>query len=400
MPTPPDPEPHPSTLCARAPGPAASSSRPLVPPIELSVVYCPDDPSHVDALYDGTARGFVYARDGHPNASQLAGKLARLEGAETGLICASGMGAIASALLTLLGQGDHLLLADGVYGKTASLVVRQLPRWGIHHDVFDPTDADTARSRLRPTTRAILVESLSNPLLRVADVPALAKVAREAGIPMIVDNTFSPMICRPIDLGADLVMHSLTKMIGGHSDLTLGALVGDRARIESIGALASTLGQTGNPFESWLAMRGVSTLSLRMSRACGTAMALALRLEDHPAVDRVYYPLLPSHPDFRLANRLLGAGGGSMLAIDLGHRERAEAFIRAVSSTIPFAPSLGDVQTTLSHPATTSHRGQDPAAMARQGIHPGMVRVSVGLEDPEDLWREFRAGLGAVGTCR
>jgi cystathionine beta-lyase/cystathionine gamma-synthase len=399
MPTTP-PDPHPSTDCARAPEPVASSSRPLVPPIELSVVYRLDDLAHVDALYEGRARGFTYGRDGHPNATQLADKLARLEGAEAGMICASGMGAIAAALLSVLDQGDHVLLSDGVYGRTNALVARQLPRWGIRHSVFDPADAGSARAALTPSTRAILTETISNPLLRVADLPGMAEVAGEGGIPLIVDNTFAPLICRPIELGASLVMHSVTKMIGGHSDLLLGALVGEPRRIEAAQALASTLGQTGNPFESWLAMRGLSTLSLRMARACSTALDLARRLEDHPAVARVYYPLLPSHPDFGLADRLLKAGGGTILTMDLGAREQAESFIRAVAVTIPFAPSLGDVQTTLSHPATTSHRGQDAAALARQGISAGMVRVSVGLEDPEDLWREFRAGLDAIGTRR
>ncbi len=392
------PDPHPSTICARAPGAAPSSSRPLVPPLDLSVVYCPDDLAHVDALSDGTARGFIYARDGHPNAAQLAEKLARLEGAEAALICASGMGAIAAALLTLLGQGDHVLLSDGVYGRTATLVGKQLPRWGIGQTTFDPADARAAKSLLTPATRAILVETISNPLLRVADLPGLAGVAREAGIPLIVDNTFAPLICRPIASGASLVIHSVTKMIGGHSDLTLGALAGDRATIEAIRALASTLGQTGNPFESWLALRGLSTLGLRMGRAAATALDLARRFEDHPAVARVYYPLLPSHPDFALANRLLGAGGGTILTVDLGAREQAESFIRALAGSIPFAPSLGDVQTTLSHPATTSHRGHDAGSLARQGITAGMVRISVGLEDREDLWSDFRAALDGLSA--
>jgi cystathionine beta-lyase/cystathionine gamma-synthase len=396
MPTTP-PEPHASTVCARAPEPAGSSSRPLVPPIELSVVFCLDDLAHVDSLYEGRAQGFTYGRDGHPNASQLADKLARLEGAEAGLICASGMGAIAAALLSLLDQGDHVLLSDGVYGRTSALVARQLPRWGISHSVFDPAEAGSARAVLTPSTRAILTETISNPLLRVADLPGLADVAREAGLPLIVDNTFAPLICRPIQHGASLVMHSVTKMIGGHSDLLLGALVGERQQIEAARTVASTLGQTGNPFESWLAMRGLATLSLRMARAGSTALDLARRLEDHPGVARVYYPLLPSHPDFALANRLLGVGGGTILTMDLGQRERAESFIRAVARSIPFAPSLGDVQTTLSHPATTSHRGLDEAAMARQGINAGMIRVSIGLEDPEDLWREFRGALEAIG---
>jgi cystathionine beta-lyase/cystathionine gamma-synthase len=279
-------------------------------------------------------------------------------------------------------------------------VTKQLPRWGIGHSTFDPADPPGARALLRPSTRAILVETLSNPLLRVADLSGLAGVAAEAGIPLIVDNTFAPLICKPIAHGASLVMHSVTKMIGGHSDLTLGALLGGRDRIAAIQGLASTLGQTGNPFESWLAMRGLSTLGLRMARASATALQLARRLEDHPAVARAYYPLLASHADHALATRLLGDAGGAMLTIDLGMREQAESFIRALAGSIPFAPSLGDVQTTLSHPATTSHRGLDAVALARQGISAGMVRVSVGIEDPEDLWREFQAALDGIGGPR
>jgi cystathionine beta-lyase/cystathionine gamma-synthase len=361
----------------------------------LSVVYCPEDLEHIDALYGGSAQGFTYARDGHPNAAQLAGKLAHLEGGEASLICASGMGAMASCMLTLLNQGDHVLISQGLYGRTNALVTRQLTRWGITHGVFDSSDALEARSLLIPTTRLIFVETISNPLLRLADLPGLAAIAREAEIPLVVDNTFAPLICRPIEHGASLVAHSVTKMIGGHSDLTLGALIGQRQFIEEVRTVASTLGQTGNPFESWLALRGLSTLSLRMSRASSTALELARRFESHPQVARVYYPLLPSHPDSRLASTLLEDGGGAMVTIDLTTRAKADAMIRGLSGSIPFAPSLGDVQTTLSHPATTSHRGQDAAMLARQGLTEGTVRISVGLEDPVDLWREF---LGALDT--
>ncbi len=216
----------------------------------------------------GTRSGFIYARDGHPNAAQLAEKLAKLEGGEAALICASGMGAIAAAFLSLLSQGDHALVSDGIYGRTIALVNRQLSRWGIGHSIFDPTDPASAKVLLNPRTRLIFVETISNPLLRVADLAGLAEIAREAGIPLVVDNTFAPVICRPIEHGASLVVHSVTKMIGGHSDLTLGAIVGDRRSVEEARTVASTLGQTGNPFESWLALRGLSTLSLRMSRAC------------------------------------------------------------------------------------------------------------------------------------
>jgi cystathionine beta-lyase/cystathionine gamma-synthase len=386
---------HPATVCARAPSPALSTSRPLVPPVELSVVYCPADLDHVDALSDGRAEGFIYARDGHPNAAQLAAKMARLEGGEAGLVCASGMGAIGSVFLSLLSQNDHALVARGTYGKTTALVTRQLPRWGIGHDFFDAADVSSLRSRLTPNTRLVFVETISNPLLRVADLDGLAAAARDAGVPLLVDNTFAPLICRPIERGATLVAHSATKMIGGHSDLTLGVLVGPRQYIDPIRTVASTLGQTGNPFESWLAMRGLATLSVRMDRASRNARDLAGRFEAHPNVNRTFYPGLESHPEFALAARLFEGGSGAMVTIDLGSRGRAESFIRALT-TIPFAPSLGDVQTTLSHPATTSHRGQDEAQLAQQGMTPGMVRISVGLEDPEDLWAEFGEALDGL----
>jgi cystathionine beta-lyase/cystathionine gamma-synthase len=362
----------------------------------LSVVYCLDDLDQVDALYGGTTPGFLYARDGHPNGVELAGKLAQLECGETALVCASGMGAIASAFLALLSQNDHALISAGVYGRTMSLVARQLPRWGISHDVFDPSDPGAARVLIKARTRLIFVETISNPLLRLADLPGLGAVAREAGIPLVVDNTFAPLICRPISLGANLVAHSATKMIGGHSDLTLGVLVGDRQRIEAATTVASTLGQTGNPFESWLALRGLATLSVRMNRASATAFELARRFESHSHVARVYYPLLLSHPDHTLAERVLAGGGGTIVTIDLASRSNADSFIRRLAQAVPFAPSLGDVQTTLSHPATTSHRGQDPALLSRIGLTPGTVRISVGLEDPDDVWRDFQLALDAL----
>jgi cystathionine beta-lyase/cystathionine gamma-synthase len=373
-----------------------STSRPLVPPIELSVVYCPANLDQVDAIYNGEIDGFLYARDGHPNAALFAEEICRLEGGEKGLVCSSGMGAIAAAVLSLLSQHDHALVSEGVYGKTASLMTKHVARWGVTHDVFDPADVGSVRSLVKRTTRLIFAETISNPLLRVADLECLGALAREIGIPLIVDNTFAPLICRPIEHGASLVVHSVTKMIGGHSDLTLGVLVGARRYVEPAQVVASTLGQTGNPFESWLALRGLATLGLRFHRACGSALQLAQRFESHAEVARVLYPGLPSHPDFARASRLLKGGGGAIVTLDLSTRPRAEAFIKGLKS-IPFAPSLGDVRTTLSHPATTSHRGQDLSLLARQGLTPGTVRISVGLEEPDELWKEFCHALNALG---
>lgn len=386
--------PSPETLCVRPADPPESSTAPLVPPLHLSVVYRVADLARIDAAYQGTNPGFIYARDGHPNAAMLAARVAALEGADSALVCASGMAAESAALLGLLDQGVHVALSEGLYGRTVALVARELARFGVTSTTFDATRADSIGAALTPATRLVFVETLSNPLVRLADIPALADRAHEAGALLVVDHTFAPLLCRPLELGADLVVHSATKLIGGHSDLTLGLLAGPRDRIERASAIASTFGLTGNPFESWLALRGLATLPIRSARACALALEIARRLADHPDVRAVHYPGLPSHPDHDRAARVLHGGFGTIATIDLGSRDRADAFIRGLTH-IPFAPSLGDVTTTLSHPATTSHRGQSREQWERQGITEGLVRLSFGLESEEDVWEDLERGLGA-----
>jgi cystathionine beta-lyase/cystathionine gamma-synthase len=392
---PPERPPADASLCARPPQTALAASRPLVPSLDLSSVYHITDLEQIEGINEGRLNGYFYARDGHPNAAQLAGKLATIERAEAGLVCASGMAAIASSLLALVSQGDHVALSDGLYGKTTTLVTKELSRFGINHDRFDPCRSDSLAKVITPRTRLVFAETISNPLLRVTDLEAIGALARKAGVPLLIDHTFAPLLCRPIELGATLVMHSATKLIGGHSDLTLGFVGGARELIEQIRSVASTFGQTGNPFESWLALRGLATLSLRSERASATALTLAGRLEAHPRVVRAIYPGLHSHPDFRVAQRLFKNGFGAMVSFDVGDRERADRLIRSLRH-IPFAPSLGDVQTTLSHPCSTSHRTQDPAVLERLGITPGLIRLSVGLEDVEDVWEDLDQGLNAA----
>jgi cystathionine beta-lyase/cystathionine gamma-synthase len=388
-------QPHPATLCARGPLPTASASSPLAPPIGVSAVYCIEGLDQVDAIYRGEEEGFIYGRDGHPNRHQLAAKLAQLEGGEDALITASGMAAISSVLLTLLGSGDHVALSEDLYGRTSTLVIRELSRFGIEYSFFDPTTPASLAEILRTETRVVLTETLSNPLVRLADLDGLAEVSNRAGVPLIVDHTFAPLLCRPLERGAAVVIHSLTKLIGGHSDITLGAAIGARDLIARVSAVASTFGLTGPPFDSWLALRGLATLEVRSSRITATALEIAHRLEAHPKIARLHYPGLPSHPDWKRAQRDLDGGFGSILTADLGDRARADRFIRALRH-IPFAPSLGDVQTTLSHPATTSHRGQPDDRLARLGITPGLVRFSIGLEHPNDLWVDLSRALEAV----
>ncbi|WZO96955.1 aminotransferase class I/II-fold pyridoxal phosphate-dependent enzyme [Isosphaeraceae bacterium EP7] len=384
-------EPEDSTRCARPAEAPPMATEPLVPPLHLSAVYKIKGLDQVDALYGGEQSGYIYARDGHPNASQLAAKVASLEGAEAALVCASGMGAEAAPLLALLGSGDHIALSEGVYGRT-SVLVNELSRYGVTHSTFDPTSPESLQDALTGKTRVVFAETLSNPLLRLADLPGLAEVAREAGATFLVDHTFAPLLCRPIALGADAVTHSATKLIGGHADLTQGVLAGSRELVTRAGSLASTFGMTGNPFESWLALRGLSTLALRVERTSTTALELAGRLERVNQVYAVHYPGLAVHPDHVRARSLLGTKFGAMLTFDLGSRAAADRFIRTLEH-IPFAPSLGDVSTTLSHPVTTSHRSFTPERAAALGITPGLIRLSVGLEDPADLWADLSQAL-------
>ena len=386
------PRPRLETIAARPAPDPPSHTAPLVPPLQLSAVYKVAGLDQIDALYEGREPGFIYARDGHPNASALAEKVAALEGAEAALVCASGMAAEAALFLSRLGQGDQVALSDGLYGRTAVLVRRELARFGIGHSHFDATRPESLRAALTPSTRLVFAETLSNPLVRLADIAGLAEVAREAGASLVIDHTFAPLLCRPLELGAEAVTHSATKLIGGHSDLTLGLLAGSAAVINRAGSVASTFGLTGNPFESWLALRGLATLALRSARACATALNLAERLAGHPAVVAVHYPGLTRHPDHARAAAEFSGGFGTIATIDLGTRDRADAFIRALRD-IPFAPSLGDAATTLSHPATTSHRGQSPEQWAAQGITPGLIRLSIGLEDPDDLWDDLAQAL-------
>ena len=391
-PTGPRPTPDPATTCARPPIPNPSRTPPLAPPLLLSTVYEFAGVDQVDAVYQGREAGFVYARDAHPNAMQLAAKVAALEGGEASLVCGSGMAAESALMLALLGQGDRVALAEGLYGRTTVLVARELARFGIGHDPFDPTRPETLRAALTPSTRLVFAETLSNPLLRMADIEGLAAITRPAGVTLAVDHTFAPLLCRPLELGADVVIHSATKSIGGHSDVTLGLLVGPRELIDRLSPIASTFGLTGNPFDSWMALRGIATLAVRTDRACASALELARRLERHGAVEKVNYPGLARHPDHEMATRVFRRGFGAMISFDVGGRDRADALIRGLEH-IPYAPSLGDVSTTLSHPTTTSHRSQTPEQWARQGITPGLIRLSVGLEDVEDLWLDLEQAL-------
>jgi cystathionine beta-lyase/cystathionine gamma-synthase len=370
-------------------------SNPLVPPLFLASVYTLPDLDALDRIMEAAEPGFIYARDSHPNARRLAERLADLEGASWALVCASGMAALTVPLLGLLQQGDRVVASNRLYGRTTQLLNQELARFGVETTFVDTCDLYQVEEALRRPAKVLLAETLSNPLLRLADIAGLAGLAQAQGCRLVVDNTFAtPALTRPIELGADLAMESLTKMIGGHSDVTLGLICGRDDLLPQLTQVMSIWGLASNPFDCWLAERGLATLALRMRAASANAAALADWLAAQAAVSRVIYPGRPDHPDHALAAQLLQGGCGNMMCFELrGGREAVNRFLHRAPG-IPFSPSLGHTTTTCSHPGTTSHRYVSPAEKRRQGIGDGLVRLSVGLEELDHIQAEMARGLG------
>ena len=386
----------PKTLVRRTPWPQ-STSWPMATPLQPSVVYSAPDPDALDRQY-AEGSGFTYAREGHPNAAVLAAKLDEMEGARGGIVTGSGMAAISAMFLGLLKARDHVVGGDQLYGRTLRMMREDLPRLGVSCGLADPTDADAIRDAIRPETRMILVEVVSNPTIRVADVDGIAKVAQEAGVLLAIDNTFTtPRLFRPFDHGADIVIHSVTKLLAGHSDATLGYVAArDLSLMEAIDTAHQTWGLTASPFDCWLAERGLFTFDLRLERAERNASEIAEALSATPGVRQVLYPTRPDHPDHNRAVGLLNGRGGHMLSFEIdGGREAANRLTRAASN-VPFAPTLGDVTTTLSHPASSSHRGLTEDQRIALGITEGFFRLSVGVEEPGLLAGELSAAIRAA----
>ena len=384
------------TLIRRMPWPEGSS-RPLATPIQPSVVYASESPDALDAQYDGRNPGYTYAREGHPNADVLAARIDAMEGAEGGLVVGSGMAAVTLALLGSLQAGDHVLGGDQLYGRSLRLMSETLPRMGIATSLADPTDAAAMAAAIRPETRLILIEVVSNPTIRVADVEGIVRAAKARGVLVAVDNTFTtPRAFRPFEHGADIVIHSVTKLLAGHSDATLGYVAArDPAIRERIRTTAVTMGFTPSPFDCWLAERGLYSFDLRYDRAESTARRLADALSRLPGVRKVLYPTRADHPDHNRAAALLGERGSHMLSFEIdGGRDAANRLVRSVPD-LAFAPTLGDIGTTLSHPPTSSHRALTPEGRRALGISEGFFRVSVGCEDPELLIAEFTRAVAA-----
>jgi len=328
-----------------------------------------------------------------PNHRALHHKLAALENAESALVTASGMAAISATLLALLKSGDHLLCQDCLYGGTLDLINTDLAELGIEYDLLDPERPESWAGLLKPTTRLIYVETISNPLMQVMDLEAVVAFAREHGLVSVIDNTFAtPVNFRPAEWGFDLSLHSGTKYLNGHSDIVAGAVIGRAGLVERITHKLNHLGGSLDPHACFLLHRGLKTLAARMDWHNRSALRLAEFLAGHPAVERVNYPGLDDSPDHQRASRLLNGFSG-MLSFELrGGVEAAERFLSRVR--LPYlAPSLGGVESLITRPATTSHAGLSPQERRAAGISEGLIRFSVGLEDPDDLVADFDQAL-------
>ena len=343
----------------------------------------------------GRHKGYEYARTQNPTREALEANVAALERGKNGRCFASGMAAI-DTVFRLLNGGDHVVAGENMYGGSYRLFSRVLERFGLKFTYVDTSNVEEVRRALKPETKVVYLETPTNPMMTITDIAACADAAHRAGALVVVDNTFcSPYIQRPIELGADIVLHSTTKFLNGHSDSVGGVVVTNSDEIgERIAFLQNAVGAILSPFDSWLVLRGVKTLAVRMKQHEANGVAMAQYLAKHPKVKKVYYPGLPDHPQHALATRQMN-GFGSMISFELGSFENAKKFLDRVR-LCSLAESLGGVETLISHPKSMTHASVPDETRKRLGITPGLVRISVGIEDVEDLIADLDNAFAGV----
>ncbi len=363
-------------------------------PIYTSAIYAFSDADTGAAIHNHEREGFYYGRFGNPTQTALERAVAELERGESALAFASGMAAVSAALLTIVKTGDHIVAPDSMYSTTTLFLKHLAENFGIETSFVDATDAENYKKAIRANTKVFWIETPSNPLLRITDISAVAKIARENNVTTVADNTFAtPFNQRPLDSGVDLVVHSATKYLGGHSDLAAGLLVGEKETVEKA-RLHTTHLYGGNiaPQVAWLVLRGIKTLALRMERHNQNAFVLANMLSKHSKVKEVFYPALSSPSE--IAKRQM-KGFGGMIAFDVGGIEEGKMLVNNLNVCI-LATSLGGVETTIIHPASTTHATISPEERLRAGITDGLIRLSVGIEDAQDLIADFEQALDAI----
>ncbi len=374
-------------------------TRPEVPPIYATSVFSFDTLEDVDAVYEGKKRGYVYSRMANPTVVSLEEKLAETEGAQGALAFSSGMAAITTTLLSLVRPGDHVLASSVLYGGTYAVFSDFLPSWEVNVDFVEDLEPSRVVSCFRENTRMVYLETISNPLMQVADIPKICEAAAELGVLVVVDNTFAtPALFRPVPAGADIVLESLTKYLNGHSDVTGGMAAGSSEMMEKIRKTRSLLGGNLSPFDAWLVLRGLRTFSLRMEKHSENAQYLAQNLQKHPAVKKVYYPGLETHESYGIARKILQGGFGGMLSFELEGGEKAVSDLVKSLENVEFLPSLAAPATTISHPAKTSHRSMPQKEREKSGITEGLLRLSAGIERPQTVWEDLKRALDESGS--
>ena len=376
---------------------ASSVSVPKVMPIYMSSVFSFDDVESLDAVYAGTAEGYVYSRMTNPGTDCVEEILAEAEGCDGALVFSSGMSAIITTVISQVKAGDHIISSPVLYGGVFDYFKNELPRFGVEV-TFANFEKDDIEALIRPNTKLLYTEIISNPLMEVENIPEIAKIAHRHNCKLVVDNTFAtPAVARPLNMGADIVVYSATKYLGGHSDIIGGAVMSNNENIEHIRRFFTLYGAIMGPFDAWLLSRSLRTLDMRMERHSSNALKVAEFFEKHPKIENVYYPGLASSPYKELSEKLFTKGRcGGMLSADIvGGEKGATAFINNCKS-VKFVPSLAGVATSISYPAKTSHRAYSPEELKNVGISMGQLRFSIGLEDIDDIIEEFEEALKYV----
>ncbi|TMN43720.1 aminotransferase class V-fold PLP-dependent enzyme [Pseudoalteromonas sp. S2755] len=369
----------------------------LTAPLYQTSTFHFKDAAQGAARFAGEEPGYIYTRLGNPTTRELEEKVARLEGMEDAAATATGMGAVSASVLSFLQQGDHMIASSALYGCSFALFAHMLPKFGVEVSFVDLTDEQALRGAVQENTKLLFAETPINPNMTVLDLKMLGKIAKQHELLFVVDNTFmTPLLQKPVNYGADLIVHSATKYLNGHGDVVAGLVCGSKEHIELIKlTVLKDIGATISPHDAWLINRGLKTLALRVQRHCQSAQTVAEFLEAHPKVNKVYYPGLPSHPGYQfLGEQMKGAGGVIAFEIN-GSLEQGEQFINA-TELCTLAVSLGDPETLIQHPASMTHSPYTQEERLAAGISDGLIRISVGLEDVEDIIDDLKQAFNKI----
>jgi O-succinylhomoserine sulfhydrylase len=383
---------HPETLAIRG-GRENSEYREHSQALHLTSSFCYESAEQAAAMFMGEIEGYTYSRFTNPTVSAFQQRLALMEGGERAIATATGMAAIQAIMMSLLKAGDHIISSQSLFGSTTNLFAGLLAKFGVETTFVDARDLAAWDAAAKPNSKLFFLETPSNPLTEIADIAAISAIAHRHNALLVVDNSFcSPALQQPLKLGADLVMHSATKYLDGHGRVMGGAVVGSHALVEQVYLHVRTAGPTLAPFNAWVLLSGLETLALRMDKHSANALELARWLEAHPAVERVYYPGLSSHPQHALAARQQKSGGAVVSFVVKGGRAGAWKLVDGVA-LISRTANLGDVKSTITHPASTTHARVAVEVRQKAGIEEGLIRVAVGLENVEDLKADLARGL-------